>query len=229
MSVLINGTPVGFFWTHRGLRQGDPLFPLLFLLVIEALSRLLDKAMREGRLEGFVVGSLAGTLLEVSHLLYADDALIFYGAEVVHVGYLRCVLLCFEMISSLRVNLRKSELILVRTVARLPVMAAVLGCKVSILPVSYLGLPLGASFKAKGVWDGVVERVQRRLASWKCQYLLKGGRLTMFKNVLSSIPTYFMSVHVIPVLVAHWLEKLQRDFLWGSGGDNFQYHLVDWG
>ncbi|KAF5955063.1 hypothetical protein HYC85_007919 [Camellia sinensis] len=64
------------------------------------------------------------------------------------------------------------------------------------------------------------------LAGWKCQYLSKGGQLTLIKSVLSSIPTYFMLAHVILVSVAQRLEKLQRDFLWGSGSDDFRYHLV---
>ncbi|XP_028078613.1 uncharacterized protein LOC114280444 [Camellia sinensis] len=176
MSVLVNGSPAGFFPTYRGLRQGDPLSPLLFILVMEALRRLLSRAVQEGRLQGFAA------------------------------------------VSGLRVNLAKSELIPVGEVATIPVLAAILGCKVANLPITYLGLPLGASFKAKGVWDRVVDRVQRRLAGWKRQYLSKGERLTLIKSVLSSIPTYFMSVHVIPVSVTKRIEQLQRDFLWGSGG-----------
>lgn len=79
-------------------------------------------------------------------------------------GYLRCVLLCFEAVSSLRVNLRKSEPISVGNMEGLLVLAAVLGSKVSTLSVTYLGFPLGASFKAQRVWERVVERIQRRLA-----------------------------------------------------------------
>lgn len=81
------------------------------------------------------------------------------------------------------------------------------------LPATYLELPLGASFKAKGVWDGVVERVQRHFAGLKRQYLSKQERLTLIKSALINIPTYFMSLDVIPVSVADRLEKLQRDFL----------------
>lgn len=92
-------------------------------------------------------------------------------------------------------------------------LAAVLGYKVARLPFSYLGLPLRASFKETGVREGVVDRVQRQLAGWKHQYLSKEGRITLIKSVLSNIPTYFMSVHVIPIGVAKRLEKLQRDFL----------------
>ena len=75
---MINGSPCGFFGSYRGLRQGDPLSPLLFVLVMEALGRMLDKAVLEGRMLGFSVGNLEGRSMVVSHLLFADDTLIFY-------------------------------------------------------------------------------------------------------------------------------------------------------
>ncbi|XP_028077120.1 uncharacterized protein LOC114279114 [Camellia sinensis] len=191
---------------------------------MEALSQLLSRAVQVGLLEGFSVADRVG----ISHLLYADDALIFCGADSKQLGFLQCVLLCFEVVSGLKVNLAKSELIPVREVAHLPTLAVILGCKASHLLVSYLGLPLGASYKAKGVWDGVLERVQCQLARWKRQYLSKGERLTLVKSVLGSTPTYFMSVHVIPVSVARRLERLQHDFLLGNDGGGFQYHLANW-
>ncbi|XP_028074743.1 uncharacterized protein LOC114277104 [Camellia sinensis] len=180
-----------------------------------------------GLLTGFEVGSGLAPLV-VSHLFYADDAFIFCDANADQIGYLRCVLLCFEAVSGLWVNLAKSKLIPVGEVVHLSVLAAILGCKVAQLPVSYLGLPLGATFKGKWVWDEVVDRVQRRLVGWKRQYLSKGGWLTLIKSVLFSIPTYFMLLHVILVAVTRRLEKLQRDFLWGGGGEGFHYHLVAW-
>ena len=70
-SILINGFPCGFFESSRGLRQGDPLSPLLFVLVMEALGRMLDKAVYDGHMSGFGVGSEEGRSLSVSHLLFA--------------------------------------------------------------------------------------------------------------------------------------------------------------
>ena len=77
-SVLINGSPSDFFGSSRGLRQGDPLSPLLFDIVMEALSRMLDVAASAGQLSGFSMGGTAGSLVMVSHLLFADDTLIFF-------------------------------------------------------------------------------------------------------------------------------------------------------
>ncbi|KAF5931571.1 hypothetical protein HYC85_027742 [Camellia sinensis] len=107
--IPFSGPLEGFFPTHRGLRQGDPLSPLLFILLMEALGHLLARVVQEGLLKGFEVGVVPG-VVEVSHLFYADDALIFCDAEEEHIGHLRCVL-CFEAVSGLRVNLAKSKLI----------------------------------------------------------------------------------------------------------------------
>ena len=89
----------------------------------------------------------------------------------------------------------------------------VLGCKVGSLLSCYLGLPLGAAFKSSRVWDVMEERFQKRLALWKRRYLSKGGRLTLVKSTLSSLPIYFMSLFIIPRKVSLRLEKIQRDFL----------------
>jgi hypothetical protein len=107
-------------------------------------------------------------------------------------------------------------------------LAGILDCGVSSLPLKYLGLPLGVSFKAKSIWDGVVGKIERWLASWKQIYLSKGGRVTLIKSTLSNLPTYFLSLFPIPASVANRIEKLYRDFLWGGLGDEFKYHLASW-
>jgi len=76
-SILVNGVPSGFFPSSRGIRQGDPLSPLLFVVVMEALSRMLNASMLQGLLSGFLVGFMGNEALVVNHLLFADDTLIF--------------------------------------------------------------------------------------------------------------------------------------------------------
>jgi hypothetical protein len=190
-SILINGSSHGFFGSSRGLRQGDPLFPLLFVLVMDAFSRMLSRAMEGGFLSGFRVDNLNNTPLEISHLLFADDTLIMCDADMDQIHNLD---LCFEAISGLKVNLQKSELLAVGEVPYIEGLANILGCNISSLPLHYLGLPLGAPFKSKAIWDEVIEKMEKRLASWKKIYLSKGGHLTLIESMLSSIPTYFLSL-----------------------------------
>ena len=110
-SIFINSSPCEFFGSSRGLRQGDPLSPLLFVLVMEALGRMLDKAVHEGRMSGFSVGNLEGRYLVVSHLLFADDTLIFCEVDLEQILILRMILIWFEAVSSLKINLGKLELV----------------------------------------------------------------------------------------------------------------------
>ena len=81
--------------------------------------------------------------------------------------------------------------------------------------MTYLGMPLGASHKSPSIWNPILEKIERKLEGWKKLYLSKGGRLTLLKSTLSSLPTYFLYLFTISTHVANKIEKLQRDFLWG--------------
>ena len=202
-SILISGSSCGFFKSSKGLRQGDPLSPLLFVIIMEALSKMMDQVVGGGLVLGFSVGREAPRLIMVSHLLFADDTLIFCDAIPNQVLQLRALLTWFEAISGLKVNLGKSELVPVGAVPCFADMADILGCKTSCLPMTYLGLPLRAKFKAKAIWNGVLDKMEKRLAGWKRLYLSKGGRLTLIKSTLSNIPTYFLSLFPISTAVAN--------------------------
>jgi hypothetical protein len=201
-SVLINGSPAGFFGNSRGLRQGDPLSPLLFLLVMEVLSKLFQKTEEAGLIWGFLAGELGGSEVRISHLLFADDSVVFCDAVPEQVMHIRKVLSYFEVVTGLRVNLSKSEMVPVGTVAGMQSLADILCCRIGGLPMTYLGMPLGAPYKSLSVWNTILEKIERRLASWQTLYLSKGGRLTLLKSMLSSLRTYFLSLFTIPVSVA---------------------------
>ena len=149
------------------LRQGDPLSPYLFLLAMEALSQLLSRARNGNFISGFRVGGRGSEGLFVSHLLFADDTLIFCDADADQLQYLSWTFMWFEAISGLKVNLNKIEAIPVGEGIPMETLAAVLGCKIGSLPTSYLGLPLGAPYKSIRVWDVVEERLRKRLSLWK--------------------------------------------------------------
>ena len=134
-SILINGNPSDFFGSSRGLRQGDPLSPFLFDIVMEALSRMLVVAIVAGQFLGFSVGNASSSLMTVSHLLFADDTLVFCDADSNHIAALRGILSRFEEMSGLKINLGKSELVPVGDVPDLHKLVEILGCRESVLPL----------------------------------------------------------------------------------------------
>jgi hypothetical protein len=154
-SILVNGTPSGFL-SSRGLRQGDPFSPLLFVVVMEVLSQMLNATMNQGLLTSFSVGSKDNEELVVNHMLFADDTLIFCGAQAEHVRNLQCIFLCFEAASRLRINLGKSKLVPIGEVEDVDNLAHILGSRVASLLMTYLGLSLGASLKATSIWNRVI-------------------------------------------------------------------------
>ena len=195
---------------------------------MEALSRMLVAATVAGQFSGFSVGNASGSLMAVSHLLFADDTLVFYDANSNHIAALRGILSRFEEMSQLKINLGKSELVPVGDVPDLHELVEILDCRESTLPLKYLGLLLGASFKDKTIWNPILKKMEQRLAGWKRLYLSKGGKVTLIKSTLSSLPTYLLSLFPIPVKVAKRMEDLQRDFLWTGIRDDRKIHLVNW-
>ena len=154
--------------------------------------------------------------------------MIFYDTKPSQIANLRAILARFEELSGLYINLGKSELVPVGGVHNLEALVGLLGCGQSSLPLKYLGLPLGAKFKDSTVWNHILERMERRLSGWKRLYLSKGGKVTLIKSSLSSLPTYFLSLLPLPGKVAKRMEKSQRDFLWNGIGGELKIHLVKW-
>jgi hypothetical protein len=158
-SVLVNGSLSSFFNSSRGLRQGDPISPLLFVV---ALNKMSTAIVDKGLLSSFSVDSRL-PVVNISHLLFADDTLVFCGANPDHLCYMRVFLLCFEAVSGLKINLAKSDLVLVGNVDNVVELANILGCGISSPLLKYLGMPLGDSYKAKSIWDGILEKMERWL------------------------------------------------------------------
>jgi len=120
-------------------------------------------------MSGFRVSNLEGDSLMVFHLLFVDDTLIFCDTDLAQLLIICLVLLWFEAVSRFKINLGKSELVHVGQVYSIELLVDVLGCKLGSLPMRYLGLPLGAKFKEKSIWNPIMEKVEKRLVE---MYLL---------------------------------------------------------
>ena len=184
--------------------------------MMEVFSRMVKSMERAGLLSGFRADGRRGRGECVLHLLFADDTIFFCDAEVEQVLLVQLLLLCFQAVTGLKVNAAKSEMVPIKEVNNVHALAEILGCRVGALPMTYLGMPLGASHKSPSIWNPILENIESKLVGWKKLYSSKGGRLTLLKSTLSSLPTYFLSLFTIPTYVANKSEKLQRDFLWGD-------------
>lgn len=130
----------------------------------------------------------------LGNISFFYDALIFCDAEPDQVKHLRDILVIFEGVSRLHVNWDKSFIFPVNQVGNLQELTEVLGCQMDSLPTKYLGLLLEAKNKELELWNGVLERCEKKLSRWKSQYLSLGGRSTLIKSVLDGLLTYMMSL-----------------------------------
>ena len=99
-----------------------------------------------------------------------------------------------EVVFGLKINMGKFELVLVGVFPNIADFVDVLGCKQGSFLMKYLGLPLGANIRDSSIWNPIIEKMKRRLASWNLLYLSKGGKVTLIKGTLSNLPTYFLSL-----------------------------------
>ena len=226
-SVLVNGCPTDEFKFERGLRQGDPLSPFLFLLAAKGLSVMMSAMVTNGLFMPYGVGAQEPLL--VSHLQFADDTLLLGVKSWENVRAMKAVMLLFEAISGLKVNFHKSMLFGVNVNdSWLHEAAVVMHCKHGRLPFFYLGLPIGGDPRKLQFWYPLIERIRRRLSSWKCKKLSLGGRLVLLKSVLSSIPVYFLSFFKAPSGIISTLDSIFINFFWGGGEDFRKISWIKW-
>ncbi|GJW31605.1 hypothetical protein Tco_0051637 [Tanacetum coccineum] len=198
-SILVNGSPTNEFKLERGLRQGDPLSPFLFILAVEELNIA---------------------------LLEATNNNIFHGVKVDNARNLSRIFTCFHLASSLKANFNKSKLFGIRVnTIELNSLASTIGCQASQFPCMYLGLPVGAKMSRCLNWSPLVERFQKRLSKWKSKNLSFCGRLTLIRSVLDSLGVYYFSTFKTPKKTINKLECIRRKFFWGR---NLVENKITW-
>ncbi|GJT50080.1 RNA-directed DNA polymerase, eukaryota [Tanacetum coccineum] len=177
-SILVNGSPSDEFHLHCGLKQGDPLSPYLFILVMESLHLSVSRAVDEGVFKGI---RLHGSL-SLSHLFFADDALFMGEWSDSNLRGIIYILKCFFLASGLKINIQKSQVLGVG-VPRSSVesMASSLGCSIMEKKFRYLGVMVGERMSHYKAWDDVVLKLKTRLSKWKAKTFLIGGHKGVLK------------------------------------------------
>ncbi|KAK1413781.1 hypothetical protein QVD17_35564 [Tagetes erecta] len=214
------------FALSRGLRQGDPLSPFLFILVMEALNVALNSAKEDGTIQGI---RLPNNGPEISHVFYADDALLMGEWSIINALNVVRILRCFDLASGLKINFNKSCLYGIGLdTFDMELGALIFNCQIGLFPFIHLGIPIGANMSRVSSWKPISDKFKARLSGWKERTLSFGGRLTLIKAVLGSIPTYYLSLFKAPVKVIKELESIRRRFLWGNTRDGRGIAWVKW-
>ncbi|XP_057418459.1 uncharacterized protein LOC130712657 [Lotus japonicus] len=225
--VLFNGGRSSSFSPQRGLRQGDPLSPYLFVLCMERLAHSIGDAVSSGAWKPI---KLSRNGPPISHLFFADDLLLFGEATV---AQMECVMGClngFCSASGMKVSIPKTRLMVSKNVG------AVVTKELSDISAigltsdlgRYLGVPLAHQRVKASSYQYILDRTQKRLSSWRSQMLNFAGRVTLAKSVIPALPTYSMQTSLLPKEVCGKLEKIQRDFIWGTGDMTHGAHSIAW-
>ena len=227
MQLLWNGEKTDAFMPSRGLRQGDPLSPYLFVLCLERLCHQINfaVAIREWKPVALSCGGP-----KLSHICFADDLILLAEAFVVQIRVIRKVLEDFCVASGQKVSLEKSTIFFSENVHRdlAKEISEASGIKVTRELGKYLGMPILQKRINKNTFSDVVEKVVTRLSGWKGRFLSMVGRLTLTKAVLSSIPVHTMSVISLSKGTLEKLDRISRDFLWGNTMEKRKQHLLSW-
>jgi hypothetical protein len=203
VGIKINDQIGENFQTNKGLRQGDPLSPILFNIVVDMLAILINRAKTNGQIDG-VVPHLVNNGLSI--LQYADDTIIFMDNDLEKAKNLKLLLGAFEQLSGLKINFHKSEIFCFGDAKNSEgVYSQLFGCHTGTYPFKYLGIPMHLKKLNNKDWKVVEQRIERKLSSWKDKYLLVGGRLVLINSVFSSMVLFMLSFFEVPKGV---LEKI---------------------
>ncbi|KAJ6925336.1 hypothetical protein NC651_009874 [Populus alba x Populus x berolinensis] len=210
-TININGEMHGFFHGTRGIRQGDPLSPYLFVLAMEGLGGIIRQKIQHSAYKYH----WRCKATKLTHLCFADDLMLFSHADLNSILIMKESLQQFSNISGLSINLAKSSLYLSGIDGRLRInIIEQIGIQETMLPVKYLGVPLLSSRLTHKDCIPLLERITTRIKLWTSSSLTYAGRLQLIKSVLFSIQVYWSSIFILPCATITKIESILAAFLW---------------
>jgi hypothetical protein len=225
-SVLLNGVPEKSINCRRGVRQGDPMSPLLFLMAAELLQCIINKAHQQGIFQSPIPPrDDAGFPI----IQYADDTIMIMKASQRELFCLKGILEAYAQATGLRVNYAKSCLVpLNLSNEKAELLVGVFRCKTQGMHFIYLGLPMGITKPRVEHYAPLMNRVERQLTTISSM-LTEAGKLQLVNSVLSSLPTYTMCSIQMPIAVHKYFDRARRHCMWKNSERNGKSKpLVAW-
>lgn len=224
-SVQVNGELAGYFNSARGLRQGCSLSPYLFVISMDVLSKMLDKAAG-ARKFGYHPRCKS---LGLTHLSFADDLMILSDGKVRSIEGIVKVLDDFAKRSGLKISMEKSTVFLAGTQDSVSQeIANRFSFDIGQLPVGYLGLPLVTKRLVKADYLPLLEQIRKRIGSWTARFLSFAGRLNLISSVLRSICNFWLAAFRLPRECIREIDKLCSAFLWSGAEMSSKKAKIAW-
>lgn len=226
-SVKVNGDLTVPFIPSRGLRQGDPISPYLFLLCAEGLSCMLKEADKAGQLKGVRNGASGPA---ISHLLFVDDSIFFTRAERKSVNALKSMLQIYCQGSGQKVNLQKSSLLFGQNcpVNIKQMVMDSLEVQKETLQANYLGMHIHVGRSRTSTFNYISENVWKRVHGWSDRPMSRAGKEILLKAVAQAIPTYVMSCFLLPDGVCNKMKTIVSNHWWGVEAGKKKMHWRSW-
>ncbi|KAL9816934.1 putative RNA-directed DNA polymerase [Arabidopsis thaliana] len=223
-SISVNGHTGGFFRSSHGLRQGDPMSPYLFVLVMEVFSGLL----RSRYTSGYIAYHPRTSQVEISHLMFADDVMVFFDGASSSLHGIYETLDDFAGWSGLHMNREKTKLFHAGLSHHESTAITSYGFKVGSLPIKYLGLPLMSRKLKISEYAPLIEKISSRFTSWAVRSLSFAGRVQLLASVISGIVNFWISAFILPLGCIRQIESLCSRFLWSGSIDTKGMAKVKW-
>ena len=226
ISVLWNGEITSDFLPSRGIRQGDPLSPYIFVLCMERLSQLIQEKINLKLWKPLMIAKDVGLLISFMLMMF-----FFFGkASWANMDVILGVLHDFGHLSGLFLNVSKTTIIVPKKMDH-NVRQSIYGhcnLRVSSDFGNYLGIKISPNKLRKTDYLGLLDKTKDRIRGWQAKLLNMAGRCTLIKAVLNTYPLYVMQTNIIPISVLEDLKKDIKRFLWNKGGQRHYISRTSW-